>query len=944
MATRLGEAFIALTTRDETDKGLNAARVKINSWLRDITQGIAQGVGQAIAGAIGNTIRAGIDQIRTGIKSASDLNESLNKTTVAFADSSKEILEWSKTSATAFGQSQRQALEAASSFGLLFRTMGVTSEESAEMSKRLTELASDLASINNISPEEALIKLRAGLVGEVEPLRTVGVLLNAAVVEQKALALGLADTSKALSEQDKVMARYQLILEQTTLAQGDFARTSAELANAQRTLDAQIEDTSARLGRFLLPVQLAVTRGLSELITVIAPYGENIMDSLASGLARGITSILPVLQQVRALFVYWLKPGSPPRLLKELTDWGKSAMQEYLRGWTLADFDALQSVGSIMERVIRGFASSGDIKETDLVSRVFGSQKAMSQAIKEFKELGYVTEGTFGAIADSVGPAGTEVAELVRRYFDLQRATKGVSDAQNELNDITDKYSKALRPVNDQLDAVRGKQRELTENQELEELGKTIQDKRATASDRELARLRVEEIQLERQAEAISEERDVALDAAQQKIDVTKKEETAQQQKYAIAEQALDQQAKTNALIAEETTLRQRLIDEGLAEQKRVLAELEAEQRKAAAETERIADAQLRWQLASTDTAGQLAIMQEQLAKTTEGTAEYYDILTQIISLRERLDKEGAGGGGLLPALNEMVGDPAEVQATSQGIKDLSAALDEAFKTLAGGDGKTVELAPAWQTFADTLGTIGEAAEEVGPIIESIVKLIMGESVEGATGADPFADNWWLAGAVPGIQNIIKNLGLIRDGDWAGLWAGFKQYVDDVIAMDGNLDDGPYPWIRDVLIPALEALAVGEWQAAWDLLAAAPLNAIQGVLDKISELFSIEERVREFMEGMGFPTNPFEKDPGRMPQDVLPPSDFSSFPGGGFPGIAPMMPALATAGATSSMNNSNNNIFYISQEIGMGQDVGGARQGAAQGIREALIGRRLNGA
>lgn len=71
MAVKLGDAFVALGTKDELDKGLNAARVKVNGWISNIAQGIAQGVGQAVAGAIGNGVRAAISEIREGITAAS---------------------------------------------------------------------------------------------------------------------------------------------------------------------------------------------------------------------------------------------------------------------------------------------------------------------------------------------------------------------------------------------------------------------------------------------------------------------------------------------------------------------------------------------------------------------------------------------------------------------------------------------------------------------------------------------------------------------------------------------------------------------------------------------------------------------------------------------------------------------------------------------------------
>src|SRR5690606_4967055 len=121
----------------------------------------------------------------------------------------------------------------------------------------------------------------------------------------------------------------------------------------------------------------------------------------------------------------------------------------------------LRSVGGMIENVVRSFAGSGDIAETDLVGRVFGTTRSMAEAVREFRSLGFVTEATLGRIADAAGPAGAQIAGLVREYFDLQEATRKVAAEQDKLNAITDRYQNALDPVNKQLDSVRAKQQEI---------------------------------------------------------------------------------------------------------------------------------------------------------------------------------------------------------------------------------------------------------------------------------------------------------------------------------------------------------------------------------------------------------------------------------------------------------------------------------------------------
>jgi len=201
---------------------------------------------------------------KVAFSAASDLNESLSKVGVVFDDNARDILRWSKTSAEAFGVSRQSALEAAGTFGNLFRALGVGLDPATEMSKSLVGLAADLASFNNANPEDVLLALRSGLVGEAEPLRKFGVSLSAARVGAKVLELGLVDLDGSVSDAAKTQAAYAIILEDTVLAQGDFGNTSGGAAGQQRILTAQFQDTAAKLGKVLIPIFLQVAEVVSK--------------------------------------------------------------------------------------------------------------------------------------------------------------------------------------------------------------------------------------------------------------------------------------------------------------------------------------------------------------------------------------------------------------------------------------------------------------------------------------------------------------------------------------------------------------------------------------------------------------------------------------------------------------------------------------------------------
>lgn len=199
---------------------------------------------------------------KNAVGGASDLAESASKVKVVFGDQAAAIMRASETSATAMGLSKAAYLDAAGSLGNLLVSLEIAPKAAAGMSQEMVQLAGDMASFNNVSPEEALMAIRSGLTGETEPLKRFGVNMNDATLKAQALKLGLIATTKdAMSPQTKALAAQALIMAQTGTAQGDFARTSSGLANQQRIAAAQTEDLMNKIGKGLLPAVTAITKG-----------------------------------------------------------------------------------------------------------------------------------------------------------------------------------------------------------------------------------------------------------------------------------------------------------------------------------------------------------------------------------------------------------------------------------------------------------------------------------------------------------------------------------------------------------------------------------------------------------------------------------------------------------------------------------------------------------
>jgi hypothetical protein len=243
---------------DSLKKGVKSATTDVDSFgtkVGDFSKKAALAFA-AVAAAVGTmAIKIGTE----AVKAASDLGETISKVNVIFGDTAKDIEQFAEGAASSLGQTKQQALDAAATFATFGKAAGLSGQDLSKFSTDFVSLASDLASFNNTSPEQAINAIGSALRGEAEPLRQYGVLLDDASLRQAALELGIISTTKnALTPQQKVLAAQALIYQQTSAAQGDFERTSDGLANKTRILTAQMENAKVQIGEALLPVVVEI--------------------------------------------------------------------------------------------------------------------------------------------------------------------------------------------------------------------------------------------------------------------------------------------------------------------------------------------------------------------------------------------------------------------------------------------------------------------------------------------------------------------------------------------------------------------------------------------------------------------------------------------------------------------------------------------------------------
>ena len=411
--------------------------------------------------------------VMPAVNAASDLEESLAKNEVIFGKASQAVERFANEAARAFGQSKTQALAAASTFGTFGKAAGLAGQELAAFSTDFVALASDLASFNNTTPEEAINAIGAALRGEAEPMRRFGVLLNDATLKAAAFEMGIYSGNGALTAQQKVLAAQRVIYQQTTDAQGDFARTSDGLANQQRILAAQVDDLQAKFGQLLLPVFQKVVKYINDNIlpAVTAMIDGFEQDGLSGAIEYFAASFgrssIAVIENIKNISIAVVEMGGHARKAAAFIALSLAPVIGFQKAWGLYNdlssksAEASDNISAAFDRMIDRVSTATQRLE-ELRRQMAVSNPDYIQAKQNVWDLAnnLKTAGTNAEeTTEKAKKFGGGISEAEQKAKALQDRTKKLSDALKDemgaaLDDAQDRLKEAQSAFNGFADSV----------------------------------------------------------------------------------------------------------------------------------------------------------------------------------------------------------------------------------------------------------------------------------------------------------------------------------------------------------------------------------------------------------------------------------------------------------------------------------------------------------
>ncbi len=319
---------------------------------------------------------------------AGELEQNMGGSEAVFKHHAQRMQNEAAEAFKTMGLSQSEYLQSANKMGALFQGMGYSTADSVDMTINAMQRAADVASIMGISQEEAMEAVNGMAKGNFTMMDNLGVAMNDTALAAFAVEKGITKSVQSMSTNEKIGLAYQMFMEKSAYAAGNYAKENDTLAGSLSTAKAAWENFLSGSDTVYAPKAMAdmvdafvnvgeviiknmnkllpkLTKGLTTLVERLTPYIPEMLQAVLPGLIEGavalITGLALALPDILEIIVAEL-----PYLMEQLASAAEKVFpvlqQSFMDLFESIDWVALGAgIGDLINRLPELLSNVGNV-------------------------------------------------------------------------------------------------------------------------------------------------------------------------------------------------------------------------------------------------------------------------------------------------------------------------------------------------------------------------------------------------------------------------------------------------------------------------------------------------------------------------------------------------------------------------------------------------------
>ena len=292
--------------------------------------------------------------IKSAVQDAMKLEAAIGQVNRLMGDSAKIFLDWANTQAAAYNMSKSQAIQYGAVYSNLLSTFTKDTQQTMKYTQDLLKATAVIASKTGRSMEDAMERIRSGLLGNTEAVEDLGINVYVNLLESTKAFQQFANGKSwnQLDFQTQSLIRYFAILEQASSKYGVTISENALTKTQQFT--AQLGNLRTAFGQAFLPIWEFVLPTLTAMVTKIT----SVMNSIAQ-FTKALFGKAPEKQAKNTAKAVQQQTSSVNSLGGALGDTAKAAKKAAKESTRLAGFDEITNIKNSSSADSSGVGSSG---------------------------------------------------------------------------------------------------------------------------------------------------------------------------------------------------------------------------------------------------------------------------------------------------------------------------------------------------------------------------------------------------------------------------------------------------------------------------------------------------------------------------------------------------------------------------------------------------------